>query len=142
MSGTHMSGRRKKAKNAAFDGLEPLTKIPNPPEGMDPQEIAIFKLHAGQLIKARTLTDGDLAGLVVFTRLYASIERLEAIIKAVGCTYTSDGIIRQRPEIRLLSDARKDLKAYISLLGLSPTSRRSAEAVKISKKFNCFSKLT
>ena len=145
MPGTATSGRRptatavlkrrgsKVAKNRTEPGLIPVLKV-EPSADYSPKEREIFLFHADVLIRQQVLSTGDLACLDVFTRIYAKILTLEAFIKTNGDSYKSGDLNKTRPEVTILSDLRKDLKGYISLLGLSPATRSTAQEIKLPRK--------
>jgi len=114
-----------------------------PPPDYSPEEVEIWERHHKMLSKNKTLSGSDFVSLDSFCRTYAEMIALEKDIKIHGLTQVdAKGVSRLRPEARLRSEVRKELRALAAGLGLSPTSRGGVEKIPEKEKFWKIEKLT
>jgi phage terminase small subunit len=112
--------------------IVPVLSVTPSPDYTD-REKEIFICYSQILIAMKILAPGDLAVLDCFTRIYAAIQELELDIRLNGRSYDGgNGLRKTRPEVNILSDHRKDLKGYVSLLGLAPSARAGVTMIKDS----------
>lgn len=142
-----MKGRRPKPTRLKViqgnPGKRPLD--PSEPEPEVPKDVPQAPAHLSDdaaeeweylapiLHKLRLLTVADLLALERLVECYAEVRKLQQVIDTAGHTFEAVGmagdvIIRQRPEVRMLSDADKRLKAYLIEFGLTPAARSKVSA--------------
>lgn len=124
---------------------------PKPPTGM-PTRPAYLASNPSRAAWARfskiladmgvlTIADGDALGRMC--EVYAQVQALQRDVNDLGHTYEAErrvdketgqpidgtGTIKARPEVAMLSDADRRLRAYLTDFGLTPASRSKVSAV-------------
>jgi P27 family predicted phage terminase small subunit len=90
-----------------------------------------FKHFAPLLAQRGTVTRLDAAGLAELAEIAADVENLRSAVATHGPVYecntvTGGRMVRARPEVSMLADASRRLKAFLDAYGLTPASRESA----------------
>jgi P27 family predicted phage terminase small subunit len=92
-----------------------------------------FFRHFSPLLAQRgSVTRLDAVGLSELAEIAAEIENLRAAVALHGVVYdcltvTGGRMIRARPEVSMLADASRRLKAFLDAYGLTPASREGAK---------------
>ncbi len=107
--------------------------LPDEPGWLDSDAKDEWQRLTGILGPAHVLTKGDAGILHACCDAFSVIRRCQRAL-AGGLTYvTAAGLIKVRPEGRLLADARRQYVAYLAELGLSPASRTKVQPLASPK---------
>jgi P27 family predicted phage terminase small subunit len=90
-----------------------------------------FKHFAPLLAERGSVTRLDAVGLAELAQIAAEVESLRAAVQTHGPVYecvtvTGGRMVRARPEVSMLADASRRLKAFLDAYGLTPSSREGA----------------
>jgi phage terminase small subunit len=102
-----------------------------PPRGLSKGAKRYFKHWAPLLGQRVSVTRLDAVGLVELAEIAAECESLRSAVALHGVTYdcltvTGGKMVRARPEVAMLADASRRLKAFLDSYGLTPASREGA----------------
>lgn len=114
----------------ADDGKSVATfPIPQPPKHLGKDAAAEWRRLAPWLREQGLLRDADLVQFEIRCKLIAECRKDEREIARRGSTYTHKGVARTRPEVRRLSDNRKQLRQIDLEFGLTPAARARVQHV-------------
>lgn len=103
--------------------------LPDPPDGLDAEELAKWKSLAARVLGSRIISEDDEEGLEALARTYVRVRRLERQIKKEGFTIrTTYGNIKANPACRILRDQSIQLRSWLAHFGLTPASRATVQA--------------
>jgi P27 family predicted phage terminase small subunit len=90
-----------------------------------------FKHFSPLLAQRGSVTRLDAVGLAELAQIAAEVESLRAEVEVHGRVYecvtvTGGRMVRARPEVAMLADASRRLKAFLDSYGLTPASREGA----------------
>lgn len=144
MSGNQNSGRRPKptalhliAGNPSKKHLNDAEPHPSPlspdrPDWLTPLAVQIWDQTVEELRAMGTLAHSDEAAIASYCQLYARYQQAEQVIETLGPYYEQifvDGAgvehkkIVAHPSVKVAKDSQAAMRAYITLLGLDPSSR-------------------
>lgn len=106
-----------KAEPAASGGAPPA------PRHLCKEARAEWDRLSRQLDRLGLLVANDLAAFAAYCELYAEWVKAKRVIQRKGMTYTVNGIVRMRPEVKITRDAVKEMRQYGNQFGLSPSAR-------------------
>ena len=97
------------------------------PAWLDSVAKAHWKTVAPELERVGILTKIDAAALAAYCKNYSRWVGAEEVLTADGTTYKSQTakgtIIRVRPELKIAEEAMRQMRAFASEFGLTPSSR-------------------
>lgn len=100
---------------------EPTPKMP---AGLSPAAKAEWRRIARPLHQLGLLTELDRKTLAMYCETLARYERCQAVLLEQGDTLIQpNGVPKQRPEYYISKDCMKELRAFATLFGLSPSAR-------------------
>ena len=112
---------------------KPRRVIPSPPAHLSPDALVAWGKASIILDRMGVLTEADVIGLERICETYVEVVELGADIAKKGRTQrvkTKAGgyMERQRPQVAMLSDADKRLRAWIVEFGQTPSARSRVHA--------------
>ena len=110
------------AGDPALDQVAALP-VPPPPRHLTKLAQEEWRRLAGELVAKGLLRSLDAAAFENRCELYALTVRCRRTIDNRGSTYKHGGVIRVRPEVKILADAVKQMRAYDGEFGLTPAAR-------------------
>ena len=122
LRGTARPGRR-----IAPAALVRLTRAPAAPANLSPAAAAEWQRLAPILVRAGTLTDGDLVALQLLAETLGSANEFAATVAREGTTIPAGGGSKGHPALQALATARAQARTLLSDFGLSPRSRASVD---------------
>ena len=135
-----MSGRRKsptaqllrrgspKAKKRLK--TEPIAgeELPLKPKSLSKAARQVWNNYESILVNNRTLSKSDGIALQMLAECYSEWHQANEFIRKYGDTYIDTlGTVKQYPQVKQRSDARKDTLKLLREFGLSPSSRAGIE---------------
>ncbi len=106
----------------------PATTMPKCPGWLTKEAKAEWRRVAKPLYRMGLLTELDKQTLAMYCQTWARYEQCQKILAAEGDTYIQpNGQPKQRPEYYIMKDCLKELRAFITLFGLSPSARMRME---------------
>lgn len=114
----------------ALNRAEPKPEVSAPtcPEYLDDIAKAEWALMVPHLLKLGLLTQLDRAALAAYCSTYSRWMQAEADIAKHGSTFTNKGMIRQRPEVLIAKEAKRDIRLLLIEFGMTPASRSRVSA--------------
>lgn len=106
---------------------QPENKAPACPAWLDKISKAKWKSVAPELERIGVLTKIDGAILAAYCKNYSRWVMAERVLTEKGTTYESNTakgiIVRVRPELKIAEEAMRQMRAFASEFGLTPSSR-------------------
>lgn len=103
---------------------QPAAGVPKCPAWLDVTAKAKWREVAPELARIGVLTKIDGSMLAAFCKNFSRWVAAEKILTKQGMTSESDtGLIKTRPELRIAEEAMRQMRAFASEFGLSPSSR-------------------
>lgn len=108
---------------------EPAANMPKCPSWLTKEAKAEWRRVAKPLFRMGLLTELDKQTLAMYCQTWARYQDAQKILAAEGDTYIqpTNGQPKQRPEYYIMKDCLKELRAFITLFGLSPSARMRME---------------
>lgn len=111
----------------------PVLAAPPAPKHLAADERAAWDRFVATTLKMRVLTPDDWASLEHLACVYAEAQRLRAVLRKEGHTYsmtTGQGsvMIRPRPEVAMLRALGAELVSLYAHFGLTPADRANVSA--------------
>lgn len=125
-----------------IDYSAPITGV-DPPEWLDDTAREMWERIAPALCEARVLNITDLHNLESFCTAYSLFRRAEAALVNEGLTVAStQGGVKKNPLITIITEAKRQMMASGSVLGLDPASRQRVLGTrKETAKTNIFAQI-
>lgn len=98
-------------------------KIPPPPRHLSKHARDEWRRKAPDLVRLGLLRVLDGTAFEARCELYSTWRSCREVIAKHGMTYEGNGIIRQRPEVRLAQDCLRQMRQFDSEFGLTPAAR-------------------
>ncbi len=109
----------------------PEAGSPGKPSNLSEVAAIVWDHYALMLENVGILTIVDGIALQQLCECFSEWFKYDQAIRESGATYTTpSGMIRVRPEVRLRTEARRDLLRLLKEFGLTPASRPSVRAVE------------
>jgi P27 family predicted phage terminase small subunit len=105
------------------DMVNPLEKLPKPPESLSNDAKAAWKEFGDLAISLGTLSHFDTGLLELLARTWASCVELEALLAQDGLVLVSGSVRKAHPGLQALDRARALAHRLLGDLGLTPPSR-------------------
>lgn len=106
---------------------QPATGAPRCPSWLDSVAKAKWKNVAPELERIGVLTKIDGAALAAYCKNYSRWVAAEKVLTKLGTTYESETatgkIIRPRPDLKIAEEAMRQMRAFATEFGLTPSSR-------------------
>ena len=111
-------------KDRAYDEPRPVLEEPSCPSWLRQEAKREWKRVVPILLELGLLSKLDRAVLSVYCDAWADVYECEKTLRKVGPTFTTEkGYVVQHPMVAMKSKARDQIRAFGSLLGLSPSDR-------------------
>lgn len=98
-------------------------KVPSPPSHLSRAAKEEWQRLAAGLVHLGLLRQLDMGAFEARCELYATFRRCRLVVQKKGLTYTANGVIRTRPEARMMQDCLRQIRAWDSEFGLTPAAR-------------------
>ena len=98
-------------------------KVPPPPKHLSKHARDEWRRKAPDLVKLGLLRALDGTAFEARCELYSTWRSCREVIAKDGMTYAANGIVRQRPEVRLAQDCLRQMRQWDSEFGLTPAAR-------------------
>lgn len=116
-------GKRKPRDNMP----DPVSELPRAPDWLNKRATEIFGLLSGRLDMQQLASSSHTEMLSLLADRLEEIEDLRALIKKQGRTYETtstqgDAVMKARPEVAMLNEARRHAQSLLAEFGLSPSA--------------------
>lgn len=116
-------GKRKRNPNIP----KPDARLPHAPDWLNKRATEIFGLLCGRLDQQRLASSSHTEMLALLADRIAEVEELRDLIQKSGRTYETtstqgDIVMKARPEVAMLNEARRHTQSLLAEFGLSPSA--------------------
>lgn len=102
-----------------------IASLPVPPAPAHLSDLAQeeWRRIARELVRLGLLRQLDATAFEIRCELYATLRRARNTLVREGETYEHNGVVRQRPEVKIAQDCIRQMRHYDSEFGLTPAAR-------------------
>lgn len=126
-----LAGNPGKRKRRAPE--KPDSDVPDPPDHLSDEARVEWRRLATELTNLGLLRARDFAAYAVYCETWATWVLAKAVVARDGMTYTADnGLVKMRPEVKIVQDAARQLRQYSEQFGLSPSSRAKVASILVN----------
>jgi P27 family predicted phage terminase small subunit len=127
-------GKRKRQKQNLAAAPAGNADVFQPPAWLDAIAKAQWRMEAPTLQRVNLMRETDRTAFATYCAAFSRYRVAQAVVKKSGMTYTTvtkhGSMERIRPEVKILQDAEKTMRAFMVEFGTTPSSRTRINSQK------------